>query len=462
MSRVVKLALIIGISATIAIAEPNQAEITEVQQGSNSVTVAESRQGETLDGKEAVTGQPASEDEIKQADISLVKEQLRTELHENRADDLKCALEIIVVSFIVFIGYAIIKREREYKAALAETKEKLKEIRDAGKEARASADKARDWEDKAKEKFDQIDEKVKEKLELIEKTSQEQTEEQAEKISAEAEEERKISKLWSEGLRALTAKDFRLADEKFEKIVENNPNDDSAYYNWGLALGELAKRTQDKGKAEKLLRQAIEKFQKAIEINPDDDDAYYNWGAALIYLAKRTQDKGDAEKLLGQAIEKFQKATGIKPNSNNAYNNWGAALTDLAIRTQDKGEAEKLLGQAIEKFQKATEINPNDDSAYNNWGAALMYLAKYKTGTQQKTLLDEAEEKSLKAESIKKGSGSYNLGCIYALRGNKGKCKEWLEKSEKYGSMATREHAEGDDDLKSVRDEEWFKKLRWK
>ena len=52
MFKLLKLALIIVILATIAIAEPNQPETTEVQQGPNSVLATESQQGETFDAKE--------------------------------------------------------------------------------------------------------------------------------------------------------------------------------------------------------------------------------------------------------------------------------------------------------------------------------------------------------------------------------------------------------------------------
>ena len=39
---------------------------------------------------------------------------------------------------------------------------------------------------------------------------------------------------------------------------------------------------------------------------------------------------------------------------------------------------------------------------------------------------------------------------------------EWLKVREKTGTLPSREHAMADDDLKSVRDKDWFKKLRWK
>jgi len=365
MSKLLSLALIIVSLATLTIAEPNQPQTTELQKGGNSVLAAENQQGKIFDDKEPATDQLPIEDEIKQADISLAKEQLRTELHENRVDDLKWALGIIVFAFIAFIGYMIIKREKEYKEA-------LKEARDASRDAVGYADKMRDKLESINETFDkkikEIDDMAKEELGKI----REQGKEVKIEVAKEAEKERKIGELWSEGLRARTAKEFELAAEKFEKIVE------------------------------------------------------------------------------------------IKPNAYEAYNNWGTVLADLAERTKDKGAAEKLLGQAIEKYQKAIEIKPDYDNAYNSWGLALINLTKHKTGTQQEALFEESEEKLSKAESIKQGSGSYNLACMYALRGDKDKCKEWLEKSEQYGSLSTREHAVDDDDLKSVKDEEWFKQLRWK
>jgi hypothetical protein len=107
-------------------------------------------------------------------------------------------------------------------------------------------------------------------------------------------------------------------------------------------------------------------------------------------------------------------------------------------------------------------MKPDCHKAYSNWGYSFLILAGRKEGKDAEELFRRAEEKCLKAESIKTGGGAYNLGCIYAIRGDEKKCKEWLKVGEGAGTLETRSHAMKDKDLKSFWDKEWFKNLRWR
>jgi len=65
----------------------------------------------------------------------------------------------------------------------------------------------------------------------------------------------------------------------YNKAIELNPKHSKAYYNRGLAKGEL-----------KDYRGAIQDFNKAIELNPNYAKAYYNRGIAKILLGQ--EDNG--------------------------------------------------------------------------------------------------------------------------------------------------------------------------
>ncbi len=141
---------------------------------------------------------------------------------------------------------------------------------------------------------------------------------------------------------------YRELDEKaiasYDKAIEINPDDDYAWNNRGVALGNLGKYEKE-----------IASYEKAIEINPDYDYAWYNRGVALGNLGKYEK-----------AIASYEKAIEINPDYDAAWNNRGVALGNL-------GRSEK----AIASFDKAIEINPDYDAAWNNRGIALGNLGKY-------------------------------------------------------------------------------------
>jgi tetratricopeptide (TPR) repeat protein len=395
------------------------------------------------------------------------------------------------------VGYVVVKHSREYKDAVSEAK-------------KASEDASRCAE-KAQEKLDSIDEMVERKLKEIEDKGKAQIEaliKEADKRRQEAQEEaerqRKIIELWNEGLRAIKNEDYESAASGFQQIVENFKLEDAGAYNiWGAALLELAKRKEgdvaerlfaeaiskfekavvikvdyhesynnwgnallelarrkEGYLAERLLAEAIAKCKKAVMIRPDFPQAYYGWGTALTNLA-RCKEGDEAELLFAEAIGKYEKAVAITPDDHEVYHNWGAALADL-VKRKEGDDAERLFAEAITKFEKVISIKPDFPMSYSGWGAVLLYLAVRKKGNERKALLEKAKEKCLKAESIKRGTGAYNLACANCLLGDEGECRRWLKVGEEEKTLQTREYAMTDEDLESVRNKDWFKAIRWK
>ena len=292
------------------------------------------------------------------------------EAHQKTLATIEWAVGIIGSLIIILVGYIVFKNNKEYKDALEQAKE------------------ARHWEAEAKQILGSIDKQVKEEIENIKK----QGKESIEKIDDKSEKERRVSELWNDAIRLHHEGRYEDVCEKYAEIDKIKSNDPVAYSNWGLALTNWAELKGD----EKLFGQACQKFEQAVKIKPDSGEAYNNWGFALCNWAKIK----DNEKLFEQACQKCEQAIKIKPNMYEAYGNWGRALGNIATLKGD----EKLFVQACQKYELAIKIKPDDDGAYCNWAGTILYWAQTKIGTSEyESLLKQAEEKALKAESLKKG-----------------------------------------------------------
>jgi tetratricopeptide (TPR) repeat protein len=193
-------------------------------------------------------------------------------------------------------------------------------------------------------------------------------------------------------------------------------------------------------------KEAAEQFKIATEFNSDNDSAFYNWGLALSYLAQKNDDAS----LYKESFDKYDKATSINSDNDSAFYNWGLMLHYLAQKNDD----ESLYRESCEKYDKATSINPDKDSAFSNWGNALMYLfAK----TKEKDILNKAIEVCKKAYTINT-SKSYNLSCCYVILNDKKNALKYLEESIVNKRIAI-EHILRDEDWKNYLEDEDFKKL---
>ena len=206
------------------------------------------------------------------------------------------------------------------------------------------------------------------------------------------------------------------------------------------------------------LTEVSEQYAESDKINPKNYSVFNNWGCALFLLAKLRKD----DELFNQACHKFEQAikfVNIEPEKYGVYHNWGVALAEWA---KLKGD-EKLFGQANEKFKQVVKINPTRPDAYDNWAGIFIHWSKLKRGTSEfENLLKQAEEKALNAESLRKGSAAYRVAKIYTLRNDKEECRKWLLAGQEAGTLPTRETAMKDSDLESVKDEGWFKAIKWK
>ena len=175
------------------------------------------------------------------------------------------------------------------------------------------------------------------------------------------------------------------AIEHCQQALQLKPDDERAYYNWGLAKARQG-----------MLEEAIEHYQRALQFGQNSAEVHNNWGVALSKLGK-----------LDEAIENYRQALQLNPYYAEAHNNLGNALAR-------KGKPE----EAIEHYQQALRLNPDFIEAYNNLGFVLLMEDK----------LGEACGQFQKALQLNPdyAEARFNLGNALAQQG------EWDKAAERY------------------------------
>ena len=317
---------------------------------------------------------------------------------EKQAEYLKWAITTALVLLFAAVGFVSWKNQKEYDKSLADVKDALKDAKESCREAKKCEEEAR------------------ETCENIKKL--------ADEAKSRNEEGQKLNQAYQAGNLGQFEKAAKLWEELSQKYRERyygnktNENKDKlfcALTNWGTALSCWA---GDIGglKANNLYRLACERYQEAAEIEPNDHYVFYNWGNVLF----RWADLGgpEAENLYRLACEKCQKTICLKPDFYWAFINWSAALLGWAQLKKDKQEREALY--------------------------------------------QEAKDVLLNAETIKLGSGAFNLACVFALCGDENECQKWLKIGEKVSTLPIREHAMRNKAIADMREKPWFKAIRWK
>lgn len=251
------------------------------------------------------------------------------------------------------------------------------------------------------------------------------------------------------------ARSFQSAYQRYASALAGNSRLHEAAKNWGRALYYAAQNESGK-EQEKLFKQACEKYAVAHDIDPKDSETLYYWGMALSQQASSRRVKNGDDKY-GSAYEKFAQAVALNQHPQSLHG-WGLASYHQAL-TKLGPEARRLLEKACEKYSAAIEIRSDQAQVLNDWGVALLERARQSMVQERDALNQEAEARFLEAEKHHRGLGSYNLACIYSLRGDHDRCREYLELARDNHTLPSRAHIENDADLAGARELEWFEAL---
>lgn len=129
--------------------------------------------------------------------------------------------------------------------------------------------------------------------------------------------------------------------DAFKALAENNPDNESFIYNYGVLLLRM-ERFED----------AVEQFEKAIQINPEYTDAKYNLGATYfnwaLNLKKEAEEKEeesvDADKKFELAVKNLEAYSAEKPGDPKGWNALAKAYANLGMSEE--------ANKAFEKFDE--------------------------------------------------------------------------------------------------------------
>ncbi|MCA2814274.1 MAG: tetratricopeptide repeat protein [Microcystis sp. M090S1] len=291
------------------------------------------------------------------------------------------------------------------------------------------------------------------------------------------------SELWhKKGLIHQMGKEYEQAIASYDKALEIKPDYHQAWYNRGVALGNLGR-----------LEEAIASYDKALEIKPDYHEAWYNRGFALDDLGRFAEAIASYDKALeikpddheawygrgfalgnlgrfAEAIASYDKALEIKPDDHEAWYNRGFALDDLgrfaeAIASYDKALEIKpddhdawnyrgvalgnldRLAEAIASFDRALEFKPDDPDTWDNRGYVLTCMGRYKDAL-------ESWDRAIKINS-NYANAYYNKACCYGLQNNVELAIENLQSAINL-DVEYQDMAKTDKDFEQIRGDERF------
>jgi len=212
---------------------------------------------------------------------------------------------------------------------------------------------------------------TKEQERSMTKEQKEALEKKAKENQAAMAKNKALNDAFNSGKEALTAKNYPVAVESFEKGAALDPNQHVIWANLADAYTQLAAgKTGDEQQA--ALGKALDAFQKAIAIKPDDP-AYHNNYALALAKAKKF-DEAQAELAKAAQLD--------PPNAGKYFYNLGAVL----VNTGQSAAAEAA-------FKKATEANPEYADAQFQYATALS--AKLTTDKDGKVIAPDGMQAAL-------------------------------------------------------------------
>ena len=194
------------------------------------------------------------------------------------------------------------------------------------------------------------------------------------------------------------------------------------------------------------LPRAAEAFREAINLDPWAGSAWYNLACAQALAGDRNGALDTLEKALlhnfGGDGEKLLHDSDLDSLHGPQLDELARLADDLALHNDGDDWAD-----AIARYERIARQHPTIARAWFNYGFALCEGGKPGKAVDIFTRVLNS--------GYRPGTVMYNIGCSYALAGDRQSAISWLMKADAAG-FDVGSYAKGDKDLQSVRREPWL------
>lgn len=182
---------------------------------------------------------------------------------------------------------------------------------------------------------------------------------------------------WNRGLAYGELEDYRQAIRNFDRVVELDPQNMRAYVKRGIAYGRAGDYPE-----------AILDFDRVIELNPKDASAFHCRGTAYLGLGNFQQAINDSNRAI-ELNPQYARAYGSRCYAYLAIGEYHQAIRDCnraielnpkeAVFFINRGASYEKLGdyqQAVRDFDIGVDMNPKDPLAYFGRGMAFWEMGE--------------------------------------------------------------------------------------
>lgn len=178
--------------------------------------------------------------------------------------------------------------------------------------------------------------------------------------------------------------------------------------------------------------------------------------AATNQIAKaRKAKEGQADQLYKSAYEGFEFVLSNNLMLADALYNWGFGLLNQA-KSKENQQAIELYEDAINKYSFCLTVEPYYLGAAVEGGVAYMDIARIKSVAADDDLYHRAKDCFERAGEIQRGSGAFNLACLYSIENNHEACLAALKEAKDFAHLPDETDILNDPDMQNIIKTPWF------